>query len=209
MLKLYAVPVSLYCAKLRIVLRHKKLEWEEVLPPGGYGSASYKQLVPAGNLPALDHAGLVLGDSEVIAEYLNEVFPEPQMLPGGAAERAAIRALSRFHDTRLEPAVRALFPHIADKTRDVASIERLWSALQERLGQLEPLLHGGEKALTLGDCGYPITLSWVQALANHFDQPFMMSEGLQSYRDRILVHDAVAAELSAYQPRLSRWLSEK
>ena len=48
MLKVYAIPVSLYCAKLRIVLRHKGLAWEEVPPPGGYGSEDYKQVVPSG-----------------------------------------------------------------------------------------------------------------------------------------------------------------
>ena len=94
MLKLYAIPISLYCAKLRIVLRHKQLDWEEIPPPGGYGSEEYKALVPAGNLPGLDHDGLMLGDSEAIAEYLNEAFPDPEMLRGTIEQRAKIRAFS-------------------------------------------------------------------------------------------------------------------
>jgi len=57
--------------------------------------------------------GFVLADSEAIAEYLNEVFEEPQMLPGDAKERARARERSRFHDTRLEPEVRAMFSQIA------------------------------------------------------------------------------------------------
>ncbi|MEO1115842.1 MAG: glutathione S-transferase N-terminal domain-containing protein, partial [Pseudomonadota bacterium] len=98
MMKLYAIPVSLYCAKLRIVLRHKNLTWEEVTPPGGYGSETYKDLVPGGSLPALDHDGHLLSDSEAIAEYLNELQPEPDMLPGDILERARLRERSRFHD---------------------------------------------------------------------------------------------------------------
>jgi glutathione S-transferase/maleylpyruvate isomerase len=47
MLRIYAIPVSLYCAKLRILLRHKGLTWEEVPPPGGFGSAEYRATVPA------------------------------------------------------------------------------------------------------------------------------------------------------------------
>ena len=70
MLSVYAIPVSLYCAKLRILLRHKGLEWEEVPPPGGYGSDEYKRVAPSGNLPALRDGDLLLGDSEAIAEYL-------------------------------------------------------------------------------------------------------------------------------------------
>ena len=68
MLTVFTVPVSLYCAKLRIVLRHKKLEWREELPPGGYGSDAYKQIVPSGNLPALRDGDLLIADSEAIAE---------------------------------------------------------------------------------------------------------------------------------------------
>ena len=70
MLRVYSIPVSLYCAKLRILLRHKGLDWEEVMPPGCYGSDEYKRIVPSGNLPALVDNDLMLGDSEAIAEYL-------------------------------------------------------------------------------------------------------------------------------------------
>ena len=55
MLKLYSIPMSLYCAKTRVLLRHKGLEFEEMPPPGGYGSDEYKTYVPSGNLPALLH----------------------------------------------------------------------------------------------------------------------------------------------------------
>ena len=92
MLTLYAIPISLYCAKLRIVLRHKQLAWEEVPPPGGYGSDEYKALVPAGSLPALAHDGLLISDSETIAEYLDEAFPDPPMLPGTAQVARAQQA---------------------------------------------------------------------------------------------------------------------
>ena len=81
MLTIYAIPISLYCAKLRILLRHKKIQWQELPPPGGYGSAEYKSIVPSGNLPALVDGSLLLADSEAIAEYLNEKYPNPPMLP--------------------------------------------------------------------------------------------------------------------------------
>ena len=94
MLTVYAIPLSLYCAKIRILLRHKALEWREIPPPGGYGSDEYKQIVPSGNLPALIDGDLMLADSEVIAEYLNEVFPDPPMLPADNHRRAKARERS-------------------------------------------------------------------------------------------------------------------
>ena len=53
MITLYNVPVSSYGAKVRIILNHKGLEWTE--PADGYGSAAYKQIVPAGTVPAIIH----------------------------------------------------------------------------------------------------------------------------------------------------------
>lgn len=209
MLKLYAVPISLYCAKLRIVLRHKNLEWEELLPPGGYGSDEYKSLVPAGNLPALLHDDLLLGDSEAIAEYLNEVFSKPEMLPGDAVRRAKLRERSRFHDTRLEPAVRALFPHIGKAKQDHQLIADQWLVLREKLSQLEQLLPSKLSVLTLGDCGPAITLTWIAELAAHFDLPPILDKKMEMYLDKISQFDAVSTELAEYHPRLTNWLSKQ
>ncbi|NRB03334.1 MAG: glutathione S-transferase N-terminal domain-containing protein, partial [Rhodobacteraceae bacterium] len=44
----YTSDHSLYCAKLRILLRYKELSFEEAPPPGGGGSATYLSLVPSG-----------------------------------------------------------------------------------------------------------------------------------------------------------------
>ena len=105
-------------------MRNKGLEWEELLPPGGYGSAEYKAIVPSGNLPALIDNGFMLADSEAIAEYLNEAYPEVAMLPDTVQLRAKAREKGRLHDTRLEPAVRALYPQVACETRDKDAVDR-------------------------------------------------------------------------------------
>jgi glutathione S-transferase/maleylpyruvate isomerase len=60
MLTVYTVPISLYCAKLRIVLRHKKLKWDEQPPPGGYGSAEYKAIVVTENGDKVCEAELIV-----------------------------------------------------------------------------------------------------------------------------------------------------
>lgn len=209
MLKLYAVPISLYCAKVRIVLHHKGVTWEEISPPGGYGSDEYKSVVPAGNLPALDHDGLILGDSEAISEYLNEAFPEPPMLPDEVKQRAKIRECSRFHDTRLEPALRALFPDIGAVDLDRTKLDEKWKALLIRLRQAEPLLSARGVKLTLADCGFPITCCWIECLAHHFGKPNPISPLIGDYLERIGKHDAVSNELADYRPKLLDWLATK
>lgn len=208
MMKLFAIPVSLYCAKLRIVLRHKKLTWEEVPPPGGYGSAAYKDLVPGGSLPALETDGHLLSDSEAIAEYLNELYPEPDMLPGNILDRARLRERSRFHDTRLEPALRALFPMIGNHS-DAQEISAKWAALNERLVQMETLLPEASPCLTLADCGLPVTCLWVDELATHFRMDPVLSGRMRAYLEGLYAHGAVRDELSQYAPRLKAWMASR
>ncbi len=205
MLTLYAVPISLYCAKLRIVLRHKQLNFDEVLPPGGYGSDEYKKLVPAGSLPALIHDGLQISDSEAIGEYLNEAFPDPNMLSGTIAERAKLRELSRFHDTRLEPAVRALFPHISASKRDDQFVDHQWQLLIDRLDHIEVLLPQNERPLSLADCGLPITAIWITFLSEQFGRLNPIEGLLATYLKHLNEHTAVADEVKSYQASLNAW----
>ena len=209
MLTVYAVPVSLYCAKLRILLRHKGLNWREVPPPGGYGSDAYRQVVPSGNLPALLDGSLLIADSEAIAEYLNETHPEPPMLPADPGGRAKARDRSRFHDTRLEPVVRALFPYLNGQPADGAVIDRKASEISARLGQLARILADSDldrRTLTLGDCGFPVTFEWIARLDPALDLGIAWPEAVLAYRDALERHDAAAAVLVDYRPVLADWM---
>lgn len=210
MLDVYAIPVSLYCAKLRILLRHKGLDWRELAPPGGYGSDEYKQIVPSGNLPALADGDLLIADSEAIAEYLNEKYPDPQMLPSDARTRAIVREHSRFHDTRLEPEVRALFPYISRGSEDGDHFKKQSIAINQRLAQfatmLESLSTDNVTYLTLRDCGFPITFAWIDALAPLAGLTIVWPSGIKSYRQKLLEYPAIAAELADYGPKLTDWL---
>jgi glutathione S-transferase len=86
----YAIPASIYCAKTWICLRHKNLDWTELPPPGGFGSDVYTSYIPSGTLPGLSDGETTLGDSDAIAEYLEEAYPSFAMLPKPIAERAKI-----------------------------------------------------------------------------------------------------------------------
>jgi glutathione S-transferase len=212
MLTVYAIPVSLYCAKLRILLRHKQLAWREIPPPGGYGSAEYRQIVASGNLPALVDGDLLLADSEAIAEYLNEQHPEPPMLPADAVRRAKARERSRFHDTRLEPAVRVLFAYLDDLPEDRTLFERQSRTISARLAQFAQMLDDGshdEPTLTLGDCGFPITFEWIGALTPILGLEVDWPAPVTGYRERLARHPAVAAELASYGPALAGWLASR
>jgi glutathione S-transferase len=210
MLTVYAIPPSLYCAKLRIALRHKRLAWREIPPPGGYGSDEYKTVVPSGNLPALVDGGLQIADSEAIAEYLEERHPDPPLLPADPAGRAKARERGRFHDTRLEPALRALFGSIAPQTRDAALNARQSAVLTDRFGQFARMLElAPDLPFGLGDCGFPISFAWIDALTPALGLAISWPGTVLAYRARVEAEPAVAAELAAYGPVLRRWVAKE
>ena len=210
MLKLYALPVSLYSAKTRIALRHKGLDWQEELPPGGYGSAEYKRIVASGNLPALDHDGFLIADSEAIAEYLEDRFPDPPLLPADPQDRARARERSRFHDTRLEPALRALFGNLDPDRRDPELNARQSAAMTERLGQFARLLGAApDLAFSLGDCGFPVTFAWIDALTPRLGLDIDWPDAVREYQSRLSDEPAVAGEFATYLPTLTGWLDAK
>ncbi len=209
----YTTPVSNFAAKVEIALRLKGVVFAATPPPGGYGSAAYKAIVPAGTIPAIVHDGLVLAESETIVEYLDEAFPEPPLLPEGAAARARCRQLARFHDTRLEPPLRALFPHMAPAGRDPAFVERQLALFRTRLADLAamatpaPWLAG--PALTLADLPYPPTLLMAGLMLEHLGQALELPRSLADWQALATAHPAVAPVLLAQTAAQRAWLATK
>jgi maleylacetoacetate isomerase len=98
-LRLYTYWRSSAAYRVRIALAHKGLEYESVprhlLRDGGeQRRTDYLALNPQGFVPALEHDGVVVTQSLAICEYLDECFPTPPLLPAGARERAAVRAMA-------------------------------------------------------------------------------------------------------------------
>ena len=206
MLTVYTVPISLYCAKLRIVLRHKKLKWEEQPPTGGYGSDEYKGIVTSGNLPALVDGDLLIADSEAIAEYIEETHPTPSMLPTEPGARAKARELSRFHDTRLEPELRKLFKHLSLETRDTELNELQTNEINKRLLQLSEMIDHSANHLLLAYCGYPITFAWLDSLIPLLPLNINWPKKVLTWREKIEIFPDISAELADYRPKLENWL---
>lgn len=211
MLTIYSVPVAVYCAKLRIILAAKKIPFEELPPPGGYGSDEYRALVPSGNLPAMIHDGFMLADSEAISEYLNDAFSEVPMLPSDIHTRAKAREKSRLHDTRLEPAVRALYPFVDFKTRDADAVAAQGVLINKHLNSLALFLKTDPlptDKLWLCDGGFAVTFAWIKAFEESIGLTVDWPESVQSYDARLRSFDVVKTELAAYKPAMDAYLEK-
>lgn len=88
-----------FCVRTRLVLASKGIEHESVQVDLSDKPAWLRELNPRNRVPVLEHDGHVLYESEALAEYLEEVFPEPRMMPADAVGRAGVRTLMRrFED---------------------------------------------------------------------------------------------------------------
>jgi glutathione S-transferase/maleylpyruvate isomerase len=211
MLTIYSVPVAVYCAKLRIMLNHKAIPFTELPPPGGYGSDEYRSIVPSGNLPAMIHDGFMLSDSEAIAEYIDEAFPDTPMLPNTVQLRAKAREFSRSHDTRLEPSVRVIYPQVAYATRDAAAVKSGGALISKHLSSLALLLDQNPldtDTLWLCDCGFAVTFAWIKAFEAALDLPVDWPPIVAAYDARLQAIPVVAAELAAYKPAMDAYLEK-
>jgi glutathione S-transferase len=98
-LTLYDAPRCPYCARVRILLAEKELSYETVEIDLENRPGWLYDKNPAGRVPILEESGLVLPESRVIMEYLEERYPEPPLLPPGPTERALVRLwFERFED---------------------------------------------------------------------------------------------------------------
>lgn len=101
MLTLYHLWLDPACRKIRILLGEKGLAFDMRVEKIWERRESFLRLNPAGEVPVLQaEDGVVLADGWVITEYLEEVHPEPPLLPRDPVERAETRRLAQWFDVK-------------------------------------------------------------------------------------------------------------
>ena len=147
-MRLYSVGRSPFAARVRCVIYAKGLDIPQVAPPAsGLKGPEYLAINPLGRLPALVlDDGEVIPESEVIVEYLEQVFPAPAVTPTEPRARARARLIARAAELYLLGPVFELFPQMDPSRRDPAATERAFARLEEGERQLEALLGDGPYA---------------------------------------------------------------
>lgn len=184
MITLYDAPRCPYCARTRIVLAEKELEFETVTVDLDDRPAWIYEKNPAGRVPVLEEDGLVLPESAVINEYLEERYPEPRLLPADAAERALARVLIHRHDDFTSP-------YYALRRGQDGAGERFERALASLDGVLEaqPWLTG--RAYGLADIAY---VPWLLRAQTMLGVELGLFSAVEDWLARMLERPAVAAE---------------
>jgi glutathione S-transferase len=147
-MKLIDNPLSPYSLKIRIILYEKGIDFESSEIHTEDQRAELLRANPRAEVPALVDGDTVLYDSKVIAEYLEERFPQPPLLPVDPAGRARCRRLELVADTELDAAV-VVFAMFKFFRRDLVerlpeAFERAEALLGGQFAKLERELAGRE-----------------------------------------------------------------
>jgi stringent starvation protein A len=174
-----------YCARTRIVLAEKGVEYETVVIDLDDRPAWIYEKNPLGRVPVLEEDTFVLAESAVINEYLNERYPEPPLLPGDAGERALARMLIfRFDELSR--------PYYALRRDEAGARERLDNELAKLDGLLaaQPFLTGRE--FGLADIAY---VPWILRARDRMDVGLDPFPAVTDWLERLAQRPSIAAEL--------------
>jgi glutathione S-transferase len=158
MLKLYDYPQCPFGQKTRIVLAEKQLDYEMILVDlrkNEQHAPEFLELNPFHKVPVLvdEEAGegrIVVYDSTIINEYIEDEYPEPPLLPqGDSAGRARVRLLEDYADNAFTlSAGTYLIEHAkAAAERDPDRLRRAKEEVDRAFAMLERELAGGREFL--------------------------------------------------------------
>jgi glutathione S-transferase len=149
--------ISPYVRKVLAVCEVKGLPYrlDSIVP--FFGNERFAELSPLRRIPVLIDGDVVLNDSTVICEYLEDKWPEVAVLPREPAARAQARFLDEYADTRLTDVVlwkvfgvALVAPAIFRKPRDMEAVQK--TVAEELPAVMDQLEHWAPpQDFTLGD----------------------------------------------------------
>jgi glutathione S-transferase len=139
---------SPFAWKVWLALEHKQLSYEFnllSLQNGELKKAEFLAINPRGKVPVLVDDDLVIRESAVIVEYLEERYPDRPIFPGNLRDRVIVRCVIAEINNYLYPVARRLLEQTlfrADNSGDVAVIAQALTELQQELRYFEDVLTG-------------------------------------------------------------------
>ncbi|HEV7339762.1 MAG TPA: glutathione S-transferase family protein [Bosea sp. (in: a-proteobacteria)] len=219
MITLYSGPLSLFSRKIEIALREKALPFERIMVPfnqtTGY-DPKHPEVVainPKQQVPVLNDDGIVLYDSTVILEYLEDAYPEPPLFPLCPGARARCRLDELYADEimlqALKPLMHRTSPPNTDQIRRLAqeadaliaeqALEKHYAVLEDRLAGRE---YFGD-AVSVADIALFMSVLFSLRLGGPSLGPF---DGLSRWFERLKLRPAfaqAAVEIAEADRRLS------
>lgn len=100
MATLFHVPLSPFCRKVRLSLAEKKIECELIEERYWERDADFLRRNPAAKIPVLKIDGKVMSESAAICEYIEDIYPDPSLMPRDPDGRYEVRRLVMWFDDK-------------------------------------------------------------------------------------------------------------
>jgi glutathione S-transferase len=174
-----------YCARVRITLAEKGIEYETVEIDLDDRPRWIYEKNPLGRVPILEEDTFLLAESAVIDEYLDERYPDPPLWPADPADRALGRMLVFRFDELSKP-------YYALRRGEDGAREQLDAALAtlDRLLHERRFLSGRE--FGLADVAY---VPWILRARDRMDVDLERFPALSEWVGRLEQRPSIAAEL--------------
>lgn len=173
-----------YCARARIMLAEKQVEFEATEIDLTDRPAWIYEKNSTGRVPVLEEDAWLLPESAVILEYLEERYPEPALLPADPGERALARLWIFRHDDLTKP----YYALRREEEGAGVALDRELAKLDDQLARL-PWLTGGE--FGIADIAY---VPWILRARDMLGVDLDRFPALADWLERMLERPSVAAE---------------
>ncbi|MDZ7827221.1 MAG: glutathione S-transferase N-terminal domain-containing protein [Gammaproteobacteria bacterium] len=197
---LFSGGVDQYSHRVRMVLAEKGVTVDIIDVDGGNKPEELLELNPYGSIPTLLDRDLVLYESPVIMEYLDERFPHPPLLP----VYPVARALSRLWVRRIQRDWCEDLDILMAGKGGEAKLTKARKSLRESLIAVAPIF--AEKPFfmsddfTLVDCVVAPVLWRLERVG--IDLPEKQARALKKYSERLFERDGFQASLTEHEQEM-------
>lgn len=212
-MKLFSWNISPYAARVRMQIYAKGLTHIDTEQTPFLLTQKFYEERPLSRIPSLEiDDGDTIPESAVIAEYLEELYPEPSLLGSTPRENAHIRTLARIGDlylTNTAFTLASLSRTLAAQTSDHNGIDSIVALLSGQLASsirtLDRMIGRDGFAclgrLTLADCALVPALSYVQymLLNRELPDPIAANANVAAYHAAIQRQEPAARVLAEFR----------
>lgn len=197
--RLYSIAVCPFAQRTRILLKLKGVPFQlteiDITKPR---PDWFLKLNPLGQVPVIEHRDIVLNESSVINEYLEEIFPQPAVFPSSPYRKARCRILIDYCNHEFVPAMYRLLMN-QERSKDCGLTDKAlgtWRWTNDFL-----LRHNSDGVYLFDEDGFGIAeLSFapffMRYCLNEYYRYFQLPDGeayarVRKWRDALLRHPLV------------------
>jgi len=209
-MKLYGIPISPFVRKACVALELKGLDYELIDIYPGTKTPEYLAISPLGKIPALQDGDIVICDSNVIVEYLEEQYPDTSVRPSSIADRAKSRWLEEYGSMLYKPCAADIFmerltkPYTTKQPTDESVVENsIDNLVPPVFDYVESQLP--EKGFFFGELGIAdisVTTAIINATYADFEVDASRWPKLSAHLNKVMAHPTLVKCMKAEKPMI-------